>query len=373
MITGSHHQQIYWYATGQHRLLGQLPGAYLIRRAALDSAARWRCCIRRAIRCSPRPATGTASASPATPRTASRDSSTPFGSQPIASQVVDSTTVEHGIACESCHGPARDARRRQSQPAAPLRLAPDAAAPTRPSCSRRGWIPQKSSQVCGQCHGIWEFYDGAGERHANTAGPAVPPRRRSGGHAVRRAADAQWRFADDAGAPRRRHRLRPRLVLVRRHGARVGPRIQRPHRVALFRQGARTPARTLSCSSCHYAAQEAGRSAADERSGRTISWAAGMDGNEACTQCHRPIAANVARTPVMPSGSTGSACYNCHMPYTTYGLLKTIRSHTIGSPSVAETAEGGPAERLQPVPSGQDAAVDLGRARSAGTGSRRRR
>ena len=30
LITGSHHQQIYWYDSGQRRLLGQLPGAYLI-------------------------------------------------------------------------------------------------------------------------------------------------------------------------------------------------------------------------------------------------------------------------------------------------------------------------------------------------------
>ena len=30
MVTGSHNQQIYWYATGRSRLLGQLPGAYLI-------------------------------------------------------------------------------------------------------------------------------------------------------------------------------------------------------------------------------------------------------------------------------------------------------------------------------------------------------
>jgi hypothetical protein len=33
MITGSHHQQIFWYATGHDRLLGQLPGAYLVREA----------------------------------------------------------------------------------------------------------------------------------------------------------------------------------------------------------------------------------------------------------------------------------------------------------------------------------------------------
>ena len=36
-------------------------------------------------------------------------------------------------------------------------------------------------------------------------------------------------------------------------------------------------------------------------------------------------------------GSAGSVCYNCHMPYTTYGLLKTIRSHTVGSPTVQES------------------------------------
>jgi hypothetical protein len=39
--------------------------------------------------------------------------------------------------------------------------------------------------------------------------------------------------------------------------------------------------------------------------------------------------------------STGSSCYNCHMPYTTYGLLKTIRSHQVSSPSVATSVTTG--------------------------------
>jgi hypothetical protein len=30
IATGSHHQQVYWYATGRGRLLGQLPGTYLL-------------------------------------------------------------------------------------------------------------------------------------------------------------------------------------------------------------------------------------------------------------------------------------------------------------------------------------------------------
>ena len=39
--------------------------------------------------------------------------------------------------------------------------------------------------------------------------------------------------------------------------------------------------------------------------------------------------------------SSGSVCMNCHMPYTTSGLLKTIRSHQISNPSVQTTRETG--------------------------------
>ena len=39
--------------------------------------------------------------------------------------------------------------------------------------------------------------------------------------------------------------------------------------------------------------------------------------------------------------SSGSNCYNCHMSYTTYGLLKAIRSHQIDSPSVAASLATG--------------------------------
>src|SRR5262245_56747971 len=30
LVTGSHHQQVYWYATGHTRLVGQLPAIYLL-------------------------------------------------------------------------------------------------------------------------------------------------------------------------------------------------------------------------------------------------------------------------------------------------------------------------------------------------------
>ena len=43
------------------------------------------------------------------------------------------------------------------------------------------------------------------------------------------------------------------------------------------------------------------------------------------------------------AGSSGSLCYNCHMPFTTYGVLKAIRSHQVSSPRVeVQLATGRP-------------------------------
>jgi len=66
---------------------------------------------------------------------------------------------------------------------------------------------------------------------------------------------------------------------------------------------------------------------------------AGMDGNGACLQCHDSYRANLTAHTRHAADSSGSSCYNCHMPYTTYGLLKTIRSHTISNPSASETVD----------------------------------
>jgi len=39
--------------------------------------------------------------------------------------------------------------------------------------------------------------------------------------------------------------------------------------------------------------------------------------------------------------SPGSRCYNCHMPRTTYGLLRAMRSHQVSSPTVQESIKFG--------------------------------
>jgi hypothetical protein len=69
--------------------------------------------------------------------------------------------------------------------------------------------------------------------------------------------------------------------------------------------------------------------------------APGMETNEACYQCHGEMRSRLQEHTHHPPESSGSLCYNCHMPYTVYGLLKSIRSHQIDSPSAATTIATG--------------------------------
>ena len=82
----------------------------------------------------------------------------------------------------------------------------------------------------------------------------------------------------------------------------------------------------LSCLSCH---------AMHDYTGRNDQLIAGRDGDEACLQCHEEYRTEVEQHTHHRQDSEGSRCYNCHMPHTTYGLLKAIRSHKIDSPTVA--------------------------------------
>jgi len=88
----------------------------------------------------------------------------------------------------------------------------------------------------------------------------------------------------------------------------------------------------LSCVSCHSMHQYA-----DTDDQLTPN----MNGNAACLQCHGDIAPKLAQHTHHGRESSGSLCYNCHMPHTSYGLLKAIRSHTITSPSVASSLQTG--------------------------------
>jgi hypothetical protein len=104
---------------------------------------------------------------------------------------------------------------------------------------------------------------------------------------------------------------------------------------------ARDERRTMSCFSCHtmHKAPEDPRSVEEWADGHQVS--AGLGGDQACLQCHAAQRANPTAHTNHKAGSPGSACYNCHMPYTSYGLLRALRSHRISSPTAATTVETG--------------------------------
>jgi Cytochrome c554 and c-prime len=356
LTTGSHNQQIYWYATGHGRTLGQLPAIWLVderrwipRRAAVmhppgqaafSETGAWNgICV----------ACHTTLGRPAF--------DTPFGTQPIATQQVDTTAAEFGVACEACHGPADEHVRTNADPwrryALHLTKASDASIvhPARLD-------PKRSAQVCGQCHSFWEFEDQAAERAANARGLPYRP-----GDDLRRTRFIVQPTVDPGSAIMQRFlQDDPGFIrdmfwsdgMVRATGREYNALIESP-----CYKNATDDRHTLTCASCHsmHKPDDDPRTAAEWADDQLTPLRAGFilsmhDGkkvktprspsdNQRCTKCHGPSESGLTFHTEHRADSSGSLCMNCHMPHTTYGLLKTIRSHQISSPSVKATLETG--------------------------------
>jgi hypothetical protein len=337
MITGSHHQQVYWYRTDNSRVIGQLPAMYLIadgrwipRGAAFLSPSggtwpseegRWnRVCV-------------------ACHATHGKGLTSPPGWVPVESQVADTKVAEFGIACEACHGPSEEHVAKNRDPLRRYWLhltgQPD---PTTVQPQRLS--PHLSSQVCGQCHAVWDFYDDEDHREANEEGLPFRP-----GDDLRKT-----RFvaqpSQDMQSPKMRELLlsSPSFVrdsfwadgMVRVSGREYNGLIDSP----CFTD-ARDETQMMSCFSCHtlHKTDDDPRSVKEWADTHQVS--PGMQGNEACLQCHSAFRANVTAHTKHQADSTGSSCYNCHMSYTTYGLLRAMRSHQISNPTVAASVETG--------------------------------
>jgi hypothetical protein len=336
MTTGSHRQQIYWYATGRGRLLGQLPAEYLV------EERRWipRSAVLMHPPTSPFSETGSWNSTCIACHTTLGQPRlmTPAGAPPSRMQVGDTQSVEFGIACESCHGPGAEHVRLNRNP---LRRYGLRLTRTRDESTvlPDQLAAHRSSEVCGQCHSVWEFFNEAGERQANAAGlpyrpgdqlattrMVVQPTHAGGSPAMSAMIASDPQFIRDSFWPD---------GMIRVSGREYNGLIESP----CFRD-ARSDSRKMSCFSCH----SMHKSEDDTRS--TREWANNqlapdMDGNAACLQCHKAYATDLTKHTRHAPSSTGSSCYNCHMPYTTYGLLKTLRSHQISSPSVATSVSTG--------------------------------
>jgi hypothetical protein len=322
LTTGSHHEQMYWFWTGESRKLKLFPFAYrvqeerwlpftsvLLTAHQLDPEVmgRWNGVCNRCHTTHSRP------------NIESVDE-------------MDTQVSEWGIACESCHGPAEEHVRVNRNPqrryAMYLGDEPD---PTIVHPERLD--SRRSSYICGSCHSAHAFpspdefinwtRDGfvyrPGDDLEKTRVMVQPAEELS--EATRRVMKNDPYFLEDRFWP-------DGMVLV--GGREFNGTMESP----CYKNG------PMECISCH----QMHKSADDPRSYE--EWADdqlgfGMDGDAACTQCHPAQAVDITAHTHHPPESEGSRCYNCHMPNTSYGLLKASRSHQVNAPDTRETLEAG--------------------------------
>ena len=324
MTTGSHHRQVYWYPTGQKRKLGQMPLVYLkkeerwIPRSAAflrpsdlpyqQETARWNITC---VRCH-----------------------TTHGRGRIAGpNDIDTDVAEFGISCEACHGPGEEHVRLNRDPKRRYQFHfreggdPSIVNPAR-------LPPPQSAQACGQCHGIWEFYNVQDALNWSERGYPYRP-----GDDLSKTRNVV-RYDKNPVDPMMKQflKIEPDYMegrfwsdgMVRVSGREYNGLKESPC----------AKADALSCISCHKLHQDSD----DIRP--LAEWANDqlglkMETNEACFQCHDSFRSNLSEHTHHKPASSGSECYNCHMPHTTYGLLKAIRSHQIDNPSVASSLSTG--------------------------------
>lgn len=292
MTTGSHHMQQYWIESSKGRELNNLPVVYHIaedkwmpRESSFmeppEGARHFKVWNVHCIACHS------------------------VGGRPKhnnLNQSLYSEVVEFGIACEACHGPGRAHVEMH-------RLAKSSGKPVSndPIVNPESLPKEQSAQVCGQCHSVFDEYDRFAFMDRGFSFRPGKGKLEDERHVL------SWdhpHFREDTMA---------RNYFWNDGTVRVGGREYCGLTASpCFHSGEMT---CLSCHSLH-------------NSDPNDQLAPRMDGNEACLQCHEDLRSRISEHTHHSADSTGSLCYNCHMPHTSYALFKAIRSHRIVSPSV---------------------------------------
>ena len=302
--TGSHHYQVYWVGSGKGNLLHNFPFVYLL------EDQRW--ARRNDVFVMP-PEVGDKPEMINPWNDGCIACHATFGQAKVNEQTKSAQTeiAELGIACEACHGPAHDHVEHYSNPLNRYtdRMSNEPAfGITNPAtCDSK-----TSTQICGQCHGVTRELDRkawSDRGYLYRPGEELEETRIVARHPTKTTQD--W------------HRSSPasffdkyfwRDGMIRVSGREYNGMLE----TSCYQNG------EMSCLSCH--------SMHDADPNDQLK--ADMDSNAACTQCHETIGSDVSAHTHHAAESSGSLCYNCHMPHTTLGLVKAIRSHTIDSPNV---------------------------------------
>lgn len=312
LLTGSHHMQVYWLQGDAGNKQNIFPFAWLI------TDQRWA------------PFHATFLRDPAQPPV---DQSWNLncinchstGGQPrpnSQARVLDTRAGELGIACEACHGTAQQHVQLFNNPIKRYLAHKSPTNHAELAIVNPEHLPAKrSSQVCGTCHGIkwisdrndwlqfgFRFQPG---QDLHPATPIVRPAQLATQPWLKGPLQRNPTFVEERYWPD---------GMVRVSGREYNGLVESPCHE-------RGELSCLSCHSMHKSQQPDDQLALD------------MHSNRACLQCHSSI--NPEQHSRHSTHSSGNLCYNCHMPHTTYGLLKAIRSHQIDSPSVQASLQTG--------------------------------
>jgi len=324
LLTGSHTLQIYWLETGEGRTLVQFPFAYIV------AEKKW-APVQQTFLLPPDAGQFYAKGEW---NGACMDCHVTQGrSRFVEGSKFDSQVGEFGISCEACHAGGREhiAQNRNPLRRFALHLTGGADATVANPARMDG---PASSLVCGQCHSIWAFNNVADKITWNREGGKFRPGETELG--------LRWvvqpNGADHPVQRRMLQETNPHFFGDRFWGdgmVRVTGRELNGTMASPCYQGGH-----FSCLSCHEMHPD--KTAAAE----TAAWVddqlkPGLRSDQACLQCHEGMKNKIVAHTHHAADSPGSSCYNCHMPHTTYGLLRAIRSHQISSPTVRESTEHG--------------------------------
>ena len=239
----------------------------------------------------------------------------------------ETRTVELGIACEACHGPAAEHVRVYKSPVRRyLRYFrelrdPDAPDPTIVNPAKLD--PRRSVETCAQCHSFGEWTD---QGEYGITGVPFRAGDELGAHR------SVFRYTEDIRDPLLADMMGsdPSALdgnfwpdgTIRVAGREYNGLLEDVH----------LRSSELTCLTCHsmHAYETPDTQLNPEGAG-----------DRSCLSCHADYADEISSHTRHLPDSSGSECMNCHMPHTTYGLFSAMRSHRIDSPSLRVSVESG--------------------------------
>ncbi|MCH7919462.1 MAG: ammonia-forming cytochrome c nitrite reductase subunit c552 [Planctomycetes bacterium] len=233
---------------------------------------------------------------------------------------------ELGISCEACHGPAEEHIRANRNPLRRYALHRNSTKTDSTIVNPANLDHRRSSQVCGQCHGVYIRTDPHGMKYA-TEGIQYQP-----GDDID---EVRYYIAyPREGSPKRvweEYEKNPDFY--RQRWWEDGTILAGGREYSALSASACYTRGKISCLTCHSMHDS---DPVDQLKPVGAS-------NASCTECHsepRFTARLQEHTHHEPT-SSGSSCMNCHMPHTTYALFSAIRTHQIESPKIDSSAKYG--------------------------------